>query len=977
MEKLAPTGSAVRPALTPRVSGSGATLGSSRPRRDRGSLLGAAGLFAVALFGLTGCAADVPATTTNQDQGVVALFNPGASPPIVPSPTDLVRVGGKLQIPVDPTEAKNGALKTFNTYLRGLDGFPPDSTAETTFSDAVDSASLADGVVVYDVTAKTVLTAPDVVPTLDAATGNKQLTISTKSRWRNGHTYFVGLFSWQEGTEVKGLRSATAKPVLTDAAFAILRSTNPIYAKCQDPTNAACACPNLTDTACHAVVDGLLNAQAQQLEVARLGIQPLIDTVVALKGRMRNDLVLGFSFTISQRSFATFDLSRSQAPFPSSLLLSDRGANPVGDALVQVPILPTDDARTQALKGGLNTLDGFSTTGSVQFPIDSAINNGLPVDINSATVLPGKTAFLVNLSVPTKQPTYSAAPLHALLDVSNNVSGFAGQVWVTPSKPLLGDRTTYAAVLTTSIKDAQGAALVPSPITLLITQSSSLVLKDDAGVATGSAVPTISFAQAQQLEQLRVQLVPLVTQLSALGINPATVAAVTVYRTQSIVKPLQTLIGATAQLAAGGAIPTTVSLLETITTIPAPYNAAALGAIIHGTLTVRRVVDLRGPFNTARLAASLTNNEDIPFVLTLPNPALAPSGAPIIIAQHGLGRWRGDTMALATTLASKGMAMIAIDAIYHGGRVVCLTDADCATGVTCTAPAPTATLPGKCVGGAYKAAVGATVVPGFANQTPNLIPDSSLPSRDFNNFANPFAQRDNFRQHTLDLMQVVRVLQDTTTAQGLTKQLASSATLATLNPAKIGYFGQSLGAIMGTNFLAMSKDVTIGALNVGGGYLVDIYTDPRSLLSASVATALGVVPGTPAYFSLKENFRWIMDPADPINLARYVRAPDATFMPGRTAAKVILQEAGNDSIIPNDYTLALGNELGLPVDASKHLMGIDQEGGTPSNVSTFFAAATHGAIFDFVDAALTLKIQLQAATYLATGLGGAPPTVLP
>lgn len=930
---------------------------ATAPVRWRLPFLAAAGLCFLRLTG--GCVAEVPAT--DPGTGVVALFNPGATPPVVPTPTNLVRVGGKLQIPVDPAEAENGALRTFNEYLRGLDGFPPDSVATTTFSAAIDPSTLGEGVVVYDATTSTMLEPPEAVPSLDAASAGQELVISTRSRWRNGHTYFVGLFSWQEAGAVRGIRSTDAKTVLTDSAFALLRSQTPLLALCQDATNPACLCANLADSACHAVVDGISSAQARQLEAGRLGIAPIIDTVLGLKGRARSELVMAWSFTISARPFATFDAGRSQVPFPSNLLLSSQGTGvPPADATVNIPILPTDDPTTRALKGGLNTLDGFSTTGSAQFPIDSVVTGGLPVEIDDKTVLPGKTALLVNLSVPTRQPSYQAQPLRALLDVPNKISGFAGQIWVTPRRPLLGEQTTYAAVLTTGIKDVNGGQLVPSPITLLITQGAPLVIDGK------SAVPTIPLAQALQLEQLRELVAPLVRSV---GLSPSAVAALTVYRTQSIVSPMQKLIAGTTQLAP--VIPSTVTIN---TTVPI---GTPIGAILHGTMTVRRVIELRGPFNTTgRLTPTPASNDVIPFLMTLPNPALAPAGgAPVVIVQHGLTRWRGDALAIAGTLASKGLAMIAIDAIYHGGRVICLSSADCASGVTCTQPAPVNGVPqpGSCAG-AYLAAAGATAVPG----SPDLLPDAKLPTRDFTNLANPFAQRDNYRQHTLDLFQLVRVIKDTT-AGGLGALIRANAALAPINPAQIGYLGQSLGSLMGTSFLALSPSVNLGVLNVGGGDLVGIFTDPTSSLSAGAAAQLGVTPGTPAFFGLLENFRWIIDPADPINFARFVRAPDAMLMPNRPApARVILQEAGMDTVITNRFTLALGLELGLPVDMMQHLLGIDQEGSAaPTNVSTFFPTADHGAIFNFTNMPLTLQIQNQAATYLSTGLGGSPPTVTP
>jgi dienelactone hydrolase len=392
-----------------------------------------------------------------------------------------------------------------------------------------------------------------------------------------------------------------------------------------------------------------------------------------------------------------------------------------------------------------------------------------------------------------------------------------------------------------------------------------------------------------------------------------------------------------------------------------PLSLANLSAVIHGTLTVRRVVDYRGPFNTGRLTPAATNNEVIPFLLTLPTKVLAPAGAPVVIGQHGLTSWRGDMLYTANALAAQGLAMLAIDVIYHGDRVICLKDADCASGVTCDLTA------NKCVGGAYLTDPTATPVSG----TTALRPSPSLPNRDFTNLVNPFAQRDNFRQHTLDLFQLVRIIQDAT-AGGLKAKLAANAALPAIIPAKIGYLGQSLGSLLGSTFLALSPSVNVGVLNVGGGDLVDIFSDPNSLLSAGAAASLGVTPGTAAYFSLLENLRWITDPAEPLNYARFVRTPDPA-QPARTAAKVILQESGLDNIISNRFTQALGVELGLPLDASSHLLGIDQEGtGAAKNVTTFFPTADHSALLNFTIPANTAAIQSQAAVYLKTGLNGTP-----
>jgi hypothetical protein len=93
--------------------------------------------------------------------------------------------------------------------------------------------------------------------------------------------------------------------------------------------------------------------------------------------------------------------------------------------------------------------------------------------------------------------------------------------------------------------------------------------------------------------------------------------------------------------------------------------------------------------------------------------------------------------------------------------------------------------------------------------------------------------------------------------------------------------------------------------------------------------------------------------------------------------KVILQQAGMERVIPNRWTEALGEELGLPLDSTRRLMGISGEGGAmPMNVSTFFPMARHGFLLDPGDPAI-VPGQRQAVTYLATGLLGMAPQVLP
>ncbi len=99
------------------------------------------------------CTPDIPQTPPTNV--VIALFDPSASPPIVPTPTDLVYdfANRKLNIPIDPNASD--AEKEFLGYLNTLDGYPADTPGRVRFSGpALDPATLtAANVRVMDVLA--------------------------------------------------------------------------------------------------------------------------------------------------------------------------------------------------------------------------------------------------------------------------------------------------------------------------------------------------------------------------------------------------------------------------------------------------------------------------------------------------------------------------------------------------------------------------------------------------------------------------------------------------------------------------------------------------------------------------------------------------------------------------------------------------------------------------------------------------------
>src|SRR3954468_23079015 len=87
----------------------------------------------------------------------VALFDPLATPPVVPTPNDLAFTGGDgmhLNVPDLPTDSP--AQRRFNAYLNTLNGFPTASNASASFTAPIDPATVNTGsVLVFDLTSGT------------------------------------------------------------------------------------------------------------------------------------------------------------------------------------------------------------------------------------------------------------------------------------------------------------------------------------------------------------------------------------------------------------------------------------------------------------------------------------------------------------------------------------------------------------------------------------------------------------------------------------------------------------------------------------------------------------------------------------------------------------------------------------------------------------------------------------------------------
>jgi hypothetical protein len=871
-------------------------------------------LVAVALAG--GCEPPV-ASPPSPTPTSVALFDPLGSPPVIPTPNDLAFTGGDgthLNVPDQPTDS--AAQRSLNAYLRRLNGFPGSTAAAASFSAALDPTTVSlttptmPGSIVLVDTSVLSLVFPTVATASLSADG-KTLMITPSTQFIAGHRYAVLLFG---GNDAAGLRGASGEKVVAAPTFFFLRSPNPLVGRCADAANPDCACPaaalaDPADTSCHSLVLGLSDAAARQAEPQRIMLQTALVTLLptVAPGRDQNDLVLFWTFTISTQPFTVFDPTTGNIPFPNDALIDQT------TGLVNLPIAAGDPMAS--IKMALNTLDGFS----VSAPETIGVTGPAPID--AATLVPNRSVLFLNLS-----------PLLGAPQAEYGVTTAFNQIALVPTRPLESDQSRYAVVVTNGVSDTSGQPLLPPAAVWLSTGPDPLF------DGTHSTVSVLSDAQAQQLEALRTAEQPLVQELAALGIPRTAIAGLWTFTTQSITRPNAALDLFPAQ----ATLPTDVTLTKVADQVAL---AAAFGAqnflthvkyLVVGTFTSKSVVDQTtglitftrttgGTFTVHPPATAATTT--IHFWLALPN---ATGPVPIALVQHGLGSWRGDVLPLADVLAQQGWASIGFDIDYHGARSKCTADNQCLSG-TCNVAT------GVCSGG---------FIPTPASSDPlacdlaAVTADTSdcRPTISGQNYVNPsnlFFGRTNGQQYIVDAAQLVRILGDTTNANSLAGKLAAQTipVVPTVDVGKLGFLGQSLGAIDGSVFLSAAPEPRVGVLNVGGGHVFDILsTSPAfSALIDQYLASIGVMRGTAAYAQLDATAAWVLDPADPWSVAPTLRQKP-----------VIVQEAGMDMVILPVFEEALAQSIfgAMGLDAAHHAQGRQSSNG--AFVSTYFPTASHG-----------------------------------
>lgn len=537
-------------------------------------------------------------------------------------------------------------------------------------------------------------------------------------------------------------------------------------------------------------------------------------------------------------SIASYDPANGVFPLPNDLLFTG-----TADGTLNIPVEDETDLANPRV--ALNTMDGFSTVEPIVASFNETfagnfgvVGEDLPVQsLDPATVVIQDSVRVFEVTRGAQgQVTGVLAELDATQILATllpaDPSAVGSQMALIPLQPLK-ESTTYMALVTDGVTDVTG-----NPLTRGFTYATL-------------AGPTALTGASGDLQGL---IRAMIGAGSAAGVNADSIVLSWTFTTQSITPILQALKDSAAS--------TAITVVDTqIDTGALSAASPDLADIFAGQMSIPYYLEVPSEENpTAPLQTFFTNasgsfltpldnvpvptvNLNIPVLMTKPKGEVPENGWPIAIFQHGITRSRADMLAIADAMASAGFATIAIDAPMHG-----IAADDAAAGFRVDGGERTFDV---------DFANNATGAPG-----PDGVADSS--GTHFFNLANLLNTRDNNRQGIADLFTLS----------------ASVGTIPDIDPSRKAFVGHSLGAILGTTFLAFDDSFATSSLVVGAGGLPRILSNSPTFgprIAAGLAGA-GIAVNSPdgnAFLNAAQN---IVDSIDPINHAAAAAANTTVHM---------------------------------------------------------------------------------------------------
>ena len=641
------------------------------------------------------------------------------------------------------------------------------------------------------------------------------------------------------------------------------------------------------------------------------------------------------------------------------------------DGTINIPIVSGDPQAS--LKAVLNAMDGFSTVVPITTKFSSALDPAYanPINIPNGAVRMfevGLTGFARAVVSIKSELTFGVDFIAAL----SSVDPTNGTLAILPLKPLKPD-TSYYIVITNTLKDMTGNSVKPSDVYTL-TKNPSARYTDKNGASTLAGVSNADAATLETLRQL-VSTSEFTVDFAREDLAAINIIASWSFTTQSVGKTLTTvrsLVGTPAS-----------SLTASTANVGGGAGLSPFGAanMFEGTLAVpyyltvpsdsAQTANLTNPWQAANavggennltrlnpLPAATNASLEIPLLVTSPvDTTTFPAPWKTVIFQHGITTDRTKMLAVADSLAQAGFATVAIDLPLHGLRVG---------------------NPFYQVGKERTFDVDFVTEDGGNNTTANA-PDSTADSsgKHYINLANLLVTRDNVRQSVADLFALTAAIPTIDVDGGG----------ADLDGNNIYFVGHSLGAMVGTTFLALEPNVKDAVLAFGGASYAKTLDGSAAfaptIVAGLIAASSGAIDKTAvgaaraAYESFLGVAQIALDTADPVNHA-------TGAVTGR--GMLFFEIAGNgtpgtsDLVVPNtvpDALAAVSTPATVPAPLAGTeplltLMGLtnvnsSQGPGTDLHLSVKFTAGDHGSILDpTASAAVTTEIQREMALFLAS-----------
>jgi hypothetical protein len=587
----------------------------------------------------------------------------------------------------------------------------------------------------------------------------------------------------------------------------------------------------------------------------------------------------------------------------------------------------------------LNTLDGFNIQTRLSIPFSG------PIDVSSVN---SDSVFLVSLG-----STQGWGSFGDKVGINQVVWDTATNTLHVESDELLEQHTRYALVVTSRVRDASGKPVKAAKKRYADNDDDEDKLGKSAhrhGVHIVGASIFTTQSTTSTLQKVHAQVN---------AATPAPASFILGAAGERTVFPLPSLIAIqfNRQNAAAPVFTPSFLPLPALSVFPGVVGSVAFGSYVSPDYNVSPG-EFIPPTGTRTGVPAVQRLNTLYFNLFLPAGAKPAAGWPVAIFGHGFGDSRHNSpLVVAASMAAQGIATIAINVVGHGGGALGTLNVLRNGGLS------TVSLPagGRGIDQNGDGAIGSTE--GSSAGNPRILVGSS----------------DALRQTTIDLMQLVRVIQVGMDVDG--------DGAADLDAGRIYYFGQSFGGIYGTIFLGVERDVHVGVPNVAGGAIIEIVrlspvfrglliqaAAARNLLNApspvfinenfplrNLPPVINDVPGAIALQDYIEQSEWASQSGNPVAYAPYLRKSPLS---GNPVKSVIFQIAKGDQTVPNPTGTAIirAGDLQDRVTYYRNDLARAANPAVPANPHTFLTGIASAAT-----AAIALQAQAQIATFFASG----------